>query len=417
MTAAALTLADCWAKTDPVTGLPALTVRDHCLIVGAVAEAVFEMLPGAMRRLFPEGALTLVAAHDIGKLTPGFQLKCPLWKHFAAVSAATPFRNNLETNHAAVGRSHLQYAEPFAGNRKSMPWLASTAGHHGRYPNGLERICEPCYEGGNDHFIPLRDELLSFLIATFGPLPTESAKGETERVHLLTGFTIFADWIGSNTDWFPAGAPAGRPAVIGRTGKILSRLGTSTAVAQGLDFGRQFAVTDSGKAFSPRPIQSALLEAADAPGLYIVEAPMGMGKTEAALATAYKRWTEGDERGLYFALPTQLTSEKIHDRITGFLTNILGGNAIQSLIHGSAWLGDHRNRALSPHLPEDNPSRPESDHNDTDEALRWFSSTRKQLLAPFGTGTIDQALLAVLPARFAALRYFALAGKVVVIDE
>ncbi|MGB0744099.1 MAG: CRISPR-associated helicase Cas3', partial [Opitutales bacterium] len=61
--------------------------------------------------------------------------------------------------------------------------------------------------------------------------------------------------------------------------------------------------------------------------------------------------------------------------------------------------------------------QPENEHSDVNEPLRWFSSTRRQLLAPFGTGTIDQALLAVLPARFAALRYFALAGKVVVIDE
>ena len=40
-------LEHCWAKTDPTTGQPALTVRDHCVIVGAVAEAVLRFAPVA----------------------------------------------------------------------------------------------------------------------------------------------------------------------------------------------------------------------------------------------------------------------------------------------------------------------------------------------------------------------------------
>jgi len=50
---------------------------------------------------------------------------------------------------------------------------------------------------------------------------------------------------------------------------------------------------------------------------------MGIGKTEAALAAAYHRWTHGDERGLYFALPTQLSSERILDRVETFLSRAL----------------------------------------------------------------------------------------------
>jgi CRISPR-associated endonuclease/helicase Cas3 len=225
----------------------------------------------------------------------------------------------------------------------------------------------------------------------------------------MTGFTIFADWIASNTDWFPPNIQPDRKIIAAAAHRILTDLGWNSAIASGVSFGQQFLPEDPGS-FQPRGIQSALLDMADAPGLYILEAPMGMGKTEAALATAYKRWTEGPERGLYFALPTQLTSNRIHDRISAFLRNTLENPAILTLAHGSAWLGERQARMLS---PED-----ESDEsNDTDEALRWYSSTRRALLAPFGTGTIDQALLAILPARFAALRYFGLTGKVVVIDE
>src|SRR5207248_6281763 len=51
-------------------------------------------------------------------------------------------------------------------------------------------------------------------------------------------------------------------------------------------------------------------------------------------------------------------------------------------------------------------------------AEEWFARNKKQaLLAPFGVGTIDQALLAVLQTRHVFVRLFGLAGKCVVLDE
>lgn len=290
-------------------------------------------------------------------------------------------------------------------------WLISTGGHHGRYPLGFQAKVPKNrrFEGGVDGFGALRDELMGKLVELFGPLPEENADGERERIHLLTGFTVFADWIGSNNDWFPPDHPTDLDALRQTAEECLERLRWVARIRSGTCFGRLFQ-PDSPDCIQPRPIQTALIKAADRPGLYIVEAPMGMGKTEAALAAAYRRWTEGDERGLYFALPTQLTSNRIHDRVHAFLRVATDSESIETLIHGSAWLKDGESRRIV--------RRPDTDeYNESDEVLRWFSSTRKQLLAPFGTGTVDQALLAVLPAKFAALRYFALAGKVVVIDE
>lgn len=319
-------------------------------------------------------------------------------------------------NHAIVSQWHLQVFSTYKNQKKRQYWLISTGGHHGSYPCGHRPMRYPPYEGGNLSFVELREELLQTLIVRFGQLPIGDAKNEEERIHLLTGFTIFSDWIGSNTDWFPPEIPTDNTNLKGRTLRVLKDLNWNPTVHRDLSFGQQFH-PQAPEAFSPRDIQTALLAAADAPGLYIVEAPMGMGKTEAALTTAYHRWSQGKERGLYFALPTQLTSNKIHDRISDFLHNTLGKDSTQTLIHGNAWLGDKKSQTISPAFQETDADRPENEQNDVNEALRWYSSTRKQLIAPFGTGTIDQALLAVLPARFAALRYFALAGKVVVIDE
>ena len=412
-------LADCWAKTDPVSGNTVLSVKDHCNVVGHVAEALLNILPEKVLESLPQGAQATAAAHDLGKLTPGFQLKAPSWSFYDYLIKEVQ-HDNLAKNHATIGQAHLQELARINGNKYSGYWFVSTGGHHGSYPAGFKSMYKGrLSEGGLEQiFCDLREELLTSLIKTFGPLPKCSAKGEEQRVHLLTGFTIFADWIGSNSEeeWFPYSLGFEKEAIRERARIVLQKLGFEAKPKTGLSFGQLFN-PESPKDFTPRPLQKILLEAADSPGLYIVEAPMGDGKTEAALAAAYKRWTQGDERGLYFALPTQLTSDKIHERIADFLSNALGEGAIQTLVHGNAWLKDDHVRTLQPRFKEDCGSPPENDHNDTEEVMRWYSGSRKGLIAPFGTGTIDQALLSILPAKFAALRYFALAGKVVVIDE
>lgn len=50
-------------------------------------------------------------------------------------------------------------------------------------------------------------------------------------------------------------------------------------------------------------------------------------------------------------------------------------------------------------------------------AMAWFFPRKRSLLAPFGVGTVDQALLSVLQARHFFVRLFALSHKTVVFDE
>ena len=132
---------------------------------------------------------------------------------------------------------------------------------------------------------------------------------------------------------------------------------------------------------------------------------MGMGKTEAALGAAYQLISNGHATGLYFALPTQATSNRIHQRVSEFL-NRCGGNTSRLILSGS-WLID--DKITFPHQ--------EGFGSDFRSARDWFASSKRALLAPFGVGTIDQALMAVIAVRHFFIRYFALAGKVVVIDE
>lgn len=131
---------------------------------------------------------------------------------------------------------------------------------------------------------------------------------------------------------------------------------------------------------------------------------MGMGKTEAALYAAYRMLEQGKAGGIYFALPTQLTSNKIHDRVNAFLSGMLleGGPQTTLLLHGKAWLKTFSEQEMGEDAA---PGKP------------WFQSGKRGLLAPFAVGTVDQALMAVIRVRHSAVRAFGLAGKVVIIDE
>ena len=159
--------------------------------------------------------------------------------------------------------------------------------------------------------------------------------------------------------------------------------------------------------FSPNSLQQVCCRKIVPGEINVIESEMGSGKTEAALYIAYKLLESNSASGIYFALPTQLTSEKIHARLNQFLQKISGdsraGNAL--LIHGNA------------HLEWNLHVEDEAEENKEFVRDSWFQSKKRALLAPFGAGTVDQALLAVLNARHNAVRAFALAGKVVIIDE
>ncbi len=396
-----------WAKTDP-EGQPALSVRDHCLNVGAVGELILQILPPFLRKLFPAQSVILTALHDIGKISPGFQLKCAKWKAKYQETLELGAPDIYESKHALVSQSILAGKLPKVSN-----WLIAVGGHHGKYPTHHARPNgDVCKAHNNPDWAEIaREKIIEELTKFFGPLRDESVdKGA--HLHLLTGFMIFSDWIGSNNDWFPLSEKTSVTVETARkrAKKSLAAIGWSQrTILHGLNFPNLFAKND-GPRFEPRPLQETLLSATDSPGLYIVEAPMGCGKTEAALAAAYRRWDEGDESGLYFALPTQLTSNRIHDRVLDFLFNVVSDQSSIARVHSAAWLFGDR---VSPIYPTSLDRMEE----DASESNRWFSDSRKALLAPFGVGTIDQALMATMATRFSALRLFALSGKVIVIDE
>ncbi|HJZ54874.1 MAG TPA: CRISPR-associated helicase Cas3', partial [Gemmataceae bacterium] len=164
----------------------------------------------------------------------------------------------------------------------------------------------------------------------------------------------------------------------------------------------------------PRQLQKHIAGLAvrmNEPGLFIVEAPMGEGKTEAAWYVA-DCWDRRGGQGTYVALPTMATSNQMFDRVGKFLESGAGKKNLM-LQHGKAALNDRFEKLR--HLAElyDETAKPSAV-----VAEGWFAANKKHgLLAPYGVGTIDQVLLGVLQTKHVFVRLFGLAGKCVILDE
>ena len=236
---------------------------------------------------------------------------------------------------------------------------------------------------------------------------------------LLTGLLIVADWISSDTDNFPLlnGAQDGQesdcPQRVSDAWHRLAlpspwrpRHGDLDSSAFKNEFG-----------FLPNAVQRSMIETAsqaDAPGICILEAQMGIGKTEAALAAAEVMALKFGCGGLCFGLPTQATSNGIFPRLEswGETQSQESAQAIR-LAHGMSQLNKDYRALFRPA-----PNVAVEDSQDTGVFVhQWFEGRKQALLANIVIGTVDQLLMAALKQRHVMLRHLGLAGKVVIIDE
>ncbi|MDR2178069.1 MAG: CRISPR-associated helicase Cas3' [Treponema sp.] len=390
---AVLPLSDCLAKSRVLENgekASGIDVFGHCVIVGEVANALIRYsIPAIRARLFPPGSELIAAVHDVGKLCPSFQEKVRAgMKHYQRNSLpglenAAPEQEKAWGGHAAVSQAAL------GGCPKYIPEIAGR--HHGR----STKKCPPDsdYFGGAS-WQNLRETLIEQLKAWFD-VPWPELKSNTHAA-LLSGLTCVADWIGSGSSFDGIEHVTTTGDLRRRADAALETAGFIRPVVKpGFSFRDVFD-------FDPYPVQSRFIEALSAPGLYVLEAPMGMGKTEAALYGAYKILESGKASGVYFALPTRLTSDKIHERVNTFLDRVLdpaSPHRSARLLHSSAWLHETE-------LGEE--GKPGGS---------WFDARKRGILAPFGVGTIDQALMAVMNVKHGFVRTFGLAGKVVILDE
>lgn len=189
---------------------------------------------------------------------------------------------------------------------------------------------------------------------------------------------------------------------------------------------------------APRPSQELVIDTVrrmGGPGIVVVEAPMGEGKTEAALAAVEVLAARFGADGVFVGMPTQATSDPMYSRTrrwVGAIDRRFASDVV--LLHGKRafnqeWKtllkdaeasADERFRAIDEFGLEDDPYGIEAGECGTRERQApadWFLGSKRGLLAPFVVGTVDQLLHAATRTRHVMLRIAGLVGKVVVLDE
>lgn len=391
---------ECWAKTTP-NGNPGISVEQHCRATAVVAQLLTQLhLPEIAIRLKARNGIALAALHDVGKISPGFQGQCAPWR--AAHGLPLADFAGAERDHGKIGQRAVQ--EELASRQLSTIWAAVVGAHHGKLKG--ERIPELC--DGDAHWQAERRRFIAAMIEDFGPLPDTAVHGHSAALWFNAGLVAVADWLASDERGFPPGLQLDSREIGERAKTHLEAVGF---LPPGAPIEKPcFRTLFPGLKDGPNPLQLAMTGTAREPGIYVVEAAMGAGKTEAALLAAANLMAEERATGLYFALPTQTTSNRIHERVSEFIERLAPCGRAR-LIHGNSWLLDRNAPVTGEQWTDDEKNERAHDGRD------WFASSRRALLAPFGVGTVDQALLGVVAAKHFFVRQFGLAGKVVILDE
>jgi CRISPR-associated endonuclease/helicase Cas3 len=423
------------------------------LDVAAVADVLLERFPKRLERLAAlldadaaelRGVIVRLAAlHDLGKFHPDFQRKldghCD--KHLREL---LPYINVKEKpiRHDILGFMIAEDIGLVARFKPELPGLShgeirelfrSVMMHHGRpadEPQNATQWRKPMKE--------IKPAISAFIEESFRLIPCggpvlRSAPSE-EQVAVfswaLAGLIVLADWIGSNEDYFEyrdrvEDLPAYWICARRQAELALTKAGILPIAAHNQFNTLNLLPKTPGKQTELSPLQkaAAALPIADGPNLFIIEDITGAGKTEAALILAARLVAGEAASGLYFALPTMATSNAMYERMTRVYRFLFAGDADPSLVlaHGRRNLHEGFTGSIFDAGESKTTSGIEGDDaGETAQSAcaRWIADDRrKAFFAHVGVGTIDQALLAILPRKHQALRLWALADRILIVDE
>lgn len=433
-----------WAKADPLTNASVPLIR-HMTDTLEVAKHLWDHYLAASVKLTIRQAMGaddheartltcwLASIHDIGKASPAFAaLTPPTMSHLLARmedhGLEVP-RTSEKVGHATVSQTLLQnwlVTSHDARTRVAGSYACIIGGHHGTNPTHADLLHARRHPHlvGRDAWGAVQTELLDTLAAESGAdaylHKWSKASLPVSAQVLVSAVVIMADWLASNPDYFPYQDSSPSVERVQRAADLLGlplpwtpdRIAEPTAAHLHTRFPRL-----RGK--PARPLQeraaAAARDASQAP-LLILEAPMGNGKTEAALTAAEELAARFGQGGVFVGLPTMATSNPMFERVLDWLQHALGSeDASVALSHGKAALNDTytnlSRQRWSGILYGDEA------HQGQPIVNAWLRGRKKAGLASFVVGTIDQSLFAGLKAKHVSLRHLGLAGKVVIIDE
>ncbi|MFE0645708.1 CRISPR-associated helicase Cas3' [Streptomyces sp. NPDC058877] len=451
-----------WGKSrglDPK--LPAYPLVRHLLDAAAIALFLWDhYLSDNQRLAIAEGfglsdapdrarALTALCAglHDIGKLS-GFQFCDARGRSGLSDSlAGDPGRIGVERlGHDIAGMEAVPAVLEALGFGTTVDAeierIAEVlGGHHGRFHRFDPQRTHPSRHShlGGAMWARQREAHAAAVLDALGD-PSPPTRFRAPAAVLVTGVVILADWLVSQEGYLRRRQRQLDPS-LARHFEMSLRDAEALVREAGLmpvDLKRKGFAEAYGITGEPNPLQRSIVDGlaplrggtgggAPKAGIMLVTAAPGDGKSEAALEAERLLSRAFGTRGFAFLLPTMATSDQMHSRIAQILARQDGTEAGLTLTHSMAWLssayaaGDLQagGRVLVCE-GEDDATTAEKQTARHLAAMRpssWLFGAKRPLLAQYTVGTIDQALMAVLPVRHNALRLLALSGKTFIVDE
>lgn len=444
-----------WGK-ERGTGVPHPAVC-HLIDTAAVAELLYPVLVGPRVRAELEAGLrplgdvrgwvsVLCGLHDLGKVSPVFQAQClkialeRMGPRAAAglegAKAALGHRPRQDVEHGLITAAHLRprLEQWGAGADVADAVACVLGGHHGWMPDrsSIKHARNALGHVGGDQWWQLRDAVMDTVIGLWGLGHAREAAWSEVRLSLgasvgLAGLTSVSDWIASapkHFPWQPDLTDADLPGYLDKARttarRVVTQLGWSPWCPATAEFSRLFDT-------SPRPLQTAveaLVNRQNSPGVLVIEAATGEGKTKAGLQAATHLVRALSLSGIYAALPTRATGQAFYAETNEMLARM--GSTVRAVpVHGFAlqqMRAEHSGGDSGVETVTILPVDIGADHDDEvareelGAAREWF--TKKQgLLAPIGVGTVDQALFGVVRSWHTFVRLVGLSGKVLLVDE
>ncbi|MER5981520.1 CRISPR-associated helicase Cas3' [Streptomyces sp. NPDC001787] len=460
-----------WGKSRERAGGTTNLLMAHLLDTAAVAELLWDgFLARSTRSALDEIAggtgaesgqgrglfVWLCGLHDCGKATPVHQRLWPegaevvrrsglTWVESAAVAGV---KNKKRWRHDWAGGLMARELLASAGwGPEQVDWVwPLVAGHHGAFPT-LRDVQEPGPAKGQLRGRGAWRQVQQAVLDVFtrelgvgGLRELQPAVVPSRALQLqLSGLVVMADWIASDERYFK-GMDDLRQVSLDASRERAASAWKALGLQRGWGALRA-PVPETFRdrfGYTPRPSQAMVVEAArrmGGPGLMVIEAPMGEGKTEAAQAATEVLAARFGADGVFVGMPTQATSDPMFTRTRRWVEAIDGDLASRVvLLHGKrafnrewkALLGnaetsvDDAFQGVDEFGMDDDPYGVEPEvcgEQERKAPADWFLGPKRGLLAPFVVGTVDQLLYAATRTRHVMLRMAGLAGKVVVLDE
>jgi CRISPR-associated endonuclease/helicase Cas3 len=416
----------------------------HCLDVAACGQRLLGVPRFSLKRLSSELGwpvayledlcVAFLAVHDIGKFAASFQ---GVARDLGPALIAGDSRGLIKHRHDTLGwvacshliTSLLGPSLDWYGHSFLLQMARIFTGHHGKPPMQLERSSgeqiriKNCFSSEDlaaaEAYV--REVVRLFIRAPLPPVTDEHLETLKRYSWTLAGLAVLADWLGSDSERFFYHEQVKELSEYWSTVAIPAAKESITDAGLGE---QQASVWAGAKAYLPSiaeltPLQqyAASVSIGTGPQFFLLEDVTGAGKTEAALLLCHRLMSGGYAVGFYFALPTMATANQMYRRVGKLYRGMFSADAAPSLVlaHGAREMVEGFRESVLQPMPM----------NDSDDVLlvgaqcnAWIADSRKKaLLADAGVGTIDQALLGVLPVRHQSLRLLGLASKVLVVDE